>query len=142
MSPDAPGLEVNAIDPPLARPHLKGVRNQAIMTIVVATLSLVAGGLPAAGSALFGAGVAWVTTSYASSRARVPERSASAALQRVLVGEFIKVLGTIALFAAATRVPHVVWPALLCGYATALVVSWLPSMTAPNVNGNVTRGRE
>ena len=139
MSPDAQGLEVKAIDPPSARPNFGGVRGQAVVTIVVAGLSLLVGGLPAAGSALFGAGVAWVTTFYASNRARVREHSVGAALQRVLLGEFIKVLGTIALFAAATRVPHVVWPALLCGYAAALVVSWIPSMTGADA-GQVTRG--
>jgi F0F1-type ATP synthase assembly protein I len=104
------------------------VRVQALTTIAVAALSLIVGGWPAAGSALFGAGVAWVTTFYASSRARVPEYSAGAALRRVLVGEFIKVVATIALFAVAARVPHLVWPALLCGYAAALVASWLPWM--------------
>jgi F0F1-type ATP synthase assembly protein I len=139
VSPDAQGLEVNTIDPPPARPHLEGVRAQAITMIAVAALSLVAGGLPAVRSALFGAGIAWVTTYYASSRARVAEHSVGAALQRVLVGEFIKVIGTIALFAVATRLPHTVWPALLCGYVAALVVSWLPSMSG-TAGGQVTRG--
>ncbi len=130
MSPDAPGLEATAIDvPPVRSPWFSGMRSQAITTIAVAALSLVAGGRSAVGSALFGAAVAWVTTFYASHRARVPEHSVGAALQRVMVGEFIKVVATIALFAAATRVPHVVWPALLCGYAAVLVASWLPSMT-------------
>jgi F0F1-type ATP synthase assembly protein I len=76
-------------------------------------------------SALAGAAVAWVTTLYASSRALLPERSLTAALQRVMVGELVKVLATIALFAVAARVPHTVWPALLCAYAAALVASWL-----------------
>jgi F0F1-type ATP synthase assembly protein I len=104
------------------------VRAQAVTTVAVAALSLVAGGRPGVVSALFGAAVAWVTTLYASRRASVPEHTVGAALQRVMVGEFIKVLATIALFAAATRVPHLVWPALLCGYAAALVAFWLPSM--------------
>jgi len=106
---------------------------QAITITAVAALGAVAGGPRAAASALFGAGVAWVTTFYASRRAQVPEYTVGAALQRVLVGEFIKVLGTIGLFAAATRVPHLVWPALLCGYVAALVVSWLPAMTEARV---------
>jgi F0F1-type ATP synthase assembly protein I len=130
VSPDAPGLEVNAMDqPPAHRPLSAGVWAQVITTIAVVVLSLRFGGLPAAGSALYGAGVIWVTTLYASRRARVPERSVGAALQRVMVGEFIKVVGTIALFAVAARLPHMVWPALLCGFVAALVASWLPSMT-------------
>jgi ATP synthase protein I len=126
VSPDAPGVEVTAMEPPRARPAFDGVRVQAITTVAVVALCLMAGGRAAAGSVLFGAGVAWVTTFYASSRARVPEYSAGAALRRVLVGEFIKVLVTIALFAVAGRVPHMVWPALLCGYAAALMAYWLP----------------
>ena len=131
MSPDAPGPEVNAIVLPQAsKLALSSVRAQVITTLVVAALSLVAGGRPAVVSALFGVAVAWVTTLYASRRARVPEHSVGAALRRVMVGEFIKVLATIALFGVAARVPHMVWPALLCGYAAALVASWVPSMTA------------
>lgn len=105
-------------------------RVQAIAVIVVALLSLLAGGRAAALSALGGAAVAWVTTLYASRRASVPEKSLGAALQRVMIGEFIKVLSTIALFAAASRVPHVVWPALLAGYVAALAGFWLSFVTA------------
>jgi F0F1-type ATP synthase assembly protein I len=61
------------------------------------------------------------------SRARVPEHSVGAALQRAMVGELIKVVATIALFAAAARVPHLMWPAFLLGYAAALVACWIAS---------------
>ena len=105
-------------------------------TAVVAVLSPLAGGRQRSLSALFGAAVAWVTTLYASSRASVPEHTVGAALQRVMVGEFIKVLATIALFGVAARVPHMVWPALLCGYVAALVASWLPSMVSSGRNEN------
>ena len=128
MSPDAPGPEVSAIHLRHSRRLARGVRAQAITTLVVAALSLLIGGWRAVVSALFGAAVAWVTTLYASRRASVPERSVGAALQRVMVGEFIKVLATIALFGVASRVPHMVWPAMLCGYAAAMVASWLPHM--------------
>ena len=129
MSPDAPGLEVNAASPADARRLADNwwwVQAPAITG--VAGLSLLAGGRPALVSALGGAAVAWVTTLYASRRARVPEHTVGAALRRVMIGEFIKVFGTVVLFAAATRMPHVVWPALLCGYVTALVCCWLPAM--------------
>jgi F0F1-type ATP synthase assembly protein I len=120
-----------AIDLPQARRlALACVRAQALATLGVAAVSLVCGGGRAALSALGGGAVAWITTLYASSRAAVPEYSAVAALQRVMVGELIKVLSTIALFAVAARVPRVAWPALLCGYAAALVASWLPLMRA------------
>jgi F0F1-type ATP synthase assembly protein I len=103
---------------------------QVVVVITVALLSFMAGGRAAALSALGGAAVAWVTTLYASCRASVPERTAGAALQRVMIGEFIKVLSTIALFAAASRVPHVVWPALLGGYVAVLAAFWLSFVTA------------
>ena len=129
VSPDAPGLEVNASDTtPVRGSAVAGWRAQAFMIIAVVGVSLMAGGLAAGGSALFGAGVAWVTWFYASKRASVPERSAAAALSRVMVGEFIKVVGTIALFAVAARVPHMVWPAMLCGYVAALIATWLQWM--------------
>ena len=131
MSPDAPGLEVKAAGLPKVRRLADRCRwAQALTIIAVAGLSLWVGGLPAVVSALAGAAVAWVTTLYASRRASVPEYTVGAALRRVMVGEFIKVAATVALFAAATRIPHVVWPALLCGYAAALVTSWLPAMMA------------
>ena len=101
---------------------------QVVAALAVAALSFLIGGRNAAFSAVAGAAVAWVTTLYASSRAAVPERTVGAALQRVMIGEFIKVASTIALFAAAARVPHLVWPAFLCGYVAALVAYWLSMM--------------
>jgi F0F1-type ATP synthase assembly protein I len=125
----SPEPAVIAIDLPNARRlGLACVRAQAQATLGVAVVSLGWGGGRAALSALGGGAIAGVTTLYASRRAAVPEYSAGAALQRVMVGECIKVLSTIALFAAAARVPRVVWPALLCGYAAALVASWVPLM--------------
>ncbi len=118
-----------AINLPNARRlALACVRAQALATLFVAAVCLVAGGGRAALSALGGGAIAGVTSLYASSRAAVPEYSAGAALQRVMIGEFIKILSTIALFAVTARMPRVVWPALLCGYAAALVASWVPLM--------------
>lgn len=111
------------------------VRAQVLAIISVAAVSLICGGVRSALSAVGGGAVALVTTLYARSRAAVPEYSVGAALQRVMVGEFIKVLSTIALFAVAARVPRMVWPALLCGYALTLVASWLPLMRTAGGSG-------
>lgn len=81
-------------------------------------------------SVLGGASMVWSTNLYISARARVLERSVTAALSRVLVGELIKVICTIALFLIAARLPHVVWPALLFGYVAALIASWI-AVAAP-----------
>jgi F0F1-type ATP synthase assembly protein I len=131
-----------ATDLPQARRlALACVRAQALATLGVAAVSLVWGGGRAALSALGGGAVAWITTLYASSRAAVPEYSAGAALKRVMVGELIKVASTIALFAVAARVPRVAWPALLCGYAAALVASWLPLMRAADRGDGIEGAR-
>jgi F0F1-type ATP synthase assembly protein I len=53
------------------------------------------------------------------------------------VGELVKVAGTIALFAAAARVPHLVWPALLLGYAAALVACWMSSAAQARVQARM-----
>jgi F0F1-type ATP synthase assembly protein I len=86
----------------------------------------------AALSVLGGASMVWVTNLYIKSRARVTERTVAAALVQVLIGELIKVMGTVAMFAVAARVPHLVWPALLLGYVAALVASWV-TIAAPSV---------
>jgi F0F1-type ATP synthase assembly protein I len=108
----------------LRRLSARGLLCQAGVGAMVALVAAVWGRY-AGWSALGGAAVAWVTNLYMYSRALVLERSLGAALQRVLVGELIKVAATIALFVAAARMPHVVWPALLGGYAAARVASWL-----------------
>jgi len=95
-------------------------------------LTAVLWGRYAALSVLGGASMVWVTNLYIRSRARVTERTVTAALVQVLIGELIKVIGTIAMFAVAARVPHLVWPALLFGYVAALVASWV-SAAVPSV---------
>ena len=117
---------MTAIDLPQARQMALGsVPGQAAAIAALVTLAAAFQGRYAALSVLGGAFMVWVTNLYIQNRARVPERSVTAALQRVMVGELIKVIGTIAMFATAARVPHVVWPALLLGYAVALVASWV-----------------
>jgi F0F1-type ATP synthase assembly protein I len=101
-----------------------GLLHQATVGALAAVVAIVFGRY-AGLSMLGGASMVWVTNLYIRSRARVVERTAAAALQRVMIGELIKVIGTIALFATAARIPHVVWPALLFGFAAALVASWL-----------------
>jgi F0F1-type ATP synthase assembly protein I len=102
----------------------------AVAALVVVTAAV--WGRHAALSVLGGASIVWVTNLYISIRARVAERTLGAALQRVMVGELIKVIGTIALFMVAARVPHLVWPGLLCGFVIALVATWLAAAITAN----------
>jgi F0F1-type ATP synthase assembly protein I len=101
-----------------------GLLHQATVGALAIVVALIWGRY-AGLSMLGGASMVWVTDLYIRSRARVVERTVTAALQRVMIGELIKVIGTIALFATAARIPHVVWPALLFGFVAALVASWM-----------------
>jgi len=124
---------VTAIDLPQARRMALGiVPGPATAIVTLVGLAAAFQGRYAALSVLGGAFMVWLTNLYIRNRARVPERSVTAALQRVMIGELIKVVGTIAMFATAARVPHVVWPALLLGYAVALVASWVSAARAPS----------
>jgi len=80
-------------------------------------------------SALVGAGIGLVANFYMTRKALVPERTAPAALRRLIVGQIVKVLVTIGLFMAASRLPHVMWPALLGTYVATLLVFWLMPAT-------------
>ena len=119
---------MSAIDLPHARRLAYGVvLGQAGVTLMIALGLWAIAGRGAAFSALAGAAIALVTTAYSRRVALVPQRSLNAALGRVLTGELIKVLSTVILFVAATRVPRVVWWALLTGYAVALATGWWQS---------------
>ncbi|MBS0379216.1 MAG: ATP synthase subunit I [Proteobacteria bacterium] len=108
--------------------NTRAMRTQATVVALAILVWVIFG--PYAGlSVLGGASMVWVTHLYISSRARVVERSIAAALWRVMVGELIKVICTIALFMVAARIPHVVWPALLFGFVAALIATWVVAAT-------------
>jgi len=137
--PSSRNFQVTAIYLPQPRRLALGiVLGQAAAVAAAVTLAAAFQGRYAALSVLGGAFMVWVTNLYMRSRARVLERSVAAALQRVMIGELIKVIGTIAMFVIAARVPHTVWPALLIGYAVALVASWVSAASAPSA---ANRGR-
>jgi F0F1-type ATP synthase assembly protein I len=54
-----------------------------------------------------------------------PARAAGAALARLLLGQFVKVLLTIAMFIVVAQREDVVWPALMFGYIATMVVFWV-----------------
>ena len=116
---------MSAIALPGARRLTFGVVFGPAGVTMLAVLSVAAfGGWKALLASLAGAAIAWVTILYARRLALVPGRSLGGALGRVLIGESVKVISTIVLFAAAARVPHVSWPALLVGFAVSTVNSW------------------
>lgn len=98
---------------------------QVAVGIAVALVFSAPWGTYAGLSALVGAGIGVVANLYMARKALVPERTAPAALRRLIVGQVVKVAVTIGLFMAASRLPHIVWPALLVAYVVTLLVYWL-----------------
>jgi F0F1-type ATP synthase assembly protein I len=105
--------------------YSKALLWQAAVGISVALVFSAPWGPYAGISALVGAGIGVVANLYMTRKALVPERTAPAALRRLIVGQIVKVVVTIGLFMAASRLPHIVWPALLGAYVVTLLVFWL-----------------
>jgi F0F1-type ATP synthase assembly protein I len=105
--------------------YSKALLWQAAVGVSLALVFSAPWGLYAGVSALVGAGIGWVANLYMTRKALVPERTAPAALRRLIVGQAVKVVVTIGLFMAASRLPHVMWPALLGAYVVTLLVFWL-----------------
>jgi F0F1-type ATP synthase assembly protein I len=113
----------------LRLPFSKALLWQAAVGISLALVCGAPWGLYAGVSALVGAGIGLVANFYMTRKALVAEQTASAALRRLIVGQAVKVAVTIGLFMAASRLPHVVWPALLGTYLATQTVFWLmPAM--------------
>lgn len=113
----------------LRLPFSKALLWQAAVGISLALVCSAPWGRYAGVSALVGAGIGLVANFYMMRKALVTERTASVALRRLIVGQAVKVAVTIGLFMAASRLPHVVWPALLGTYLATQTVFWLmPAM--------------
>ncbi|MGB8693936.1 MAG: ATP synthase subunit I [Steroidobacteraceae bacterium] len=109
----------------LRLPFSKALLWQAAVGILLALICVAPWGRYAGVSALVGAGIGLVANYYMTRKALVAEQTASAALRRLIVGQAVKVAVTIGLFMAASRLPHIVWPALLGTYLVTLTVFWL-----------------
>ena len=98
---------------------------QAVVTLVLAGVITLAADAAAGGYTLVGGAIGWVANFYMSVAALRPARAAGAALARLLLGQFVKVLLTIAMFIAVAQRKNVVWPALMLGYIATMVVFWV-----------------
>ncbi len=105
--------------------YSKALLWQAAAGVSLALILSAPWGLYAGVSALLGAGIGLVANLYMTRKALLPERTAPAALRRLIVGQTVKVAVTIGLFMAASRLPHVMWPALLGTYVVTLLVFWV-----------------
>ncbi len=100
---------------------------QALMTLVIAALAAAVAGSHAALSALLG-GLACVVPNglFAWRLAWDARRPGGATVQGFVVGEFVKLVATVAiLFAAGRLYRDIVWPALIIGFVAVLKSYWL-----------------
>lgn len=83
-------------------------------------------------STLAGGLVGLIANLFMTLAALRPTQSAGLALGRLLVGQFVKVLLTVAMFVALAQRKDVVWPAVIAGYIATLMVFWaVPTLQGP-----------
>lgn len=111
-------------DPQARRLAVRILLWQAVITLVLAGLIALAANAAAGVYALTGGAMGWLANLYMSVAALRPTRVAGVALARLLVGQFVKVLLTIAMFVAVAQREGVVWPAVIAGYIATMVVFW------------------
>jgi ATP synthase protein I len=103
---------------------------QAAVTAVLATLCTLGWGARTGLSALAGGGIGVLANLFMTLSALRPSATAAGALGRLLVGQFMKVAVTAALFVLAARTGKVVWPAMLVAFVATLVVFWFVPVLA------------
>jgi ATP synthase protein I len=97
---------------------------QATTTVALAGACLVALGARQAASALAGGGIGLVANAVMTVFALRETRTAGGALVRMVVGQFVKVGLTVALFVIAARTGKVAWPPFLVAYVATLLAFW------------------
>ena len=97
---------------------------QAAVTVALAAICTIGWGTRSGLSALAGGGIGVLANVFMTLSALRPTASAGGALGRLMLGQFMKVAVTVALFVVAARTGQVVWPAMLAAYVATLVVFW------------------
>jgi len=97
---------------------------QAAVTVALAAICTIGWGARSGLSALAGGGIGVLANVFMTLSALRPTASAGGALGRLMLGQFMKVAVTVALFVVAARTGQVVWPAMLAAYVATLVVFW------------------
>lgn len=97
---------------------------QAATTIVIAALCALIGGRISALSALAGGAIGLIANALMSLIVLRSQPGATAALGRLVIGQFVKVVITVGLLLIVARGGWVHWPSLLGAYATTLLVYW------------------
>lgn len=105
---------------------------QFLVTLGLAALVAAAVDGASGRSALVGGLIGLIANLFMTLAALRPTQNAGLALGRLLVGQFVKVLLTVAMFFAVAQRKDVVWPALIGGYIATLLVFWaVPVLQGP-----------
>jgi F0F1-type ATP synthase assembly protein I len=132
-------------DPDTRRLAVRILLWQAGVTVALAALCVAAAGLRAAVSALAGGAIGVIANLYMTLAALRPVGHAGLALGRIYVGQFVKLLLTVAMFYAVARAPWVSWPAVIGAYIATMVAFWVVPVLAgprlpPRSKGNGGQG--
>jgi len=112
-------------DPDSRRVAARILLLQAIATIILAAACYGALGPRHAASALAGGAIGLVANAVMTVFALRETRTAGGALARLVIGQFVKVGLTVALFVIAARTGKVAWPPFLVGYVVTLLAFWV-----------------
>jgi F0F1-type ATP synthase assembly protein I len=111
-------------DPDSRRVAARILLLQASVTIGLAAACYGALGRRHAASLLAGGAIGLVANAVMTVFALRETRTAGGALVRLVVGQFVKVGLTVALFVIAARTGKVAWPPFLVGYVATLLAFW------------------
>lgn len=107
---------------------------QVAVTLAAAALCYAAWGSRPGGSALAGGSIGVIANLYMTFASLRQGGGAVLVLSRFLIGQFVKVGLTVAMFIIVARTGKAVWPPLIATYVATLVVFWaVPAMAAPRL---------
>jgi F0F1-type ATP synthase assembly protein I len=107
---------------------------QAAVTIAAAALCYGVWGARHGASALAGGSIGVIANLYMTLAALRQGGGAGVVLGRILIGQFVKIALTVAMFVAVARTGKAAWPPLIATYVATLVVFWaVPAMAAPRL---------
>lgn len=104
------------------------------MTVALAAVCYGLWGARYGASALAGGSIGCIANLYMTLTALRPGGGAGLVLGRVLLGQFVKVVLTVAMFIAVARTGKAAWPPVIATYVATLVVFWVvPAMAGPRL---------
>jgi len=107
---------------------------QVAVTVALAALCYGVWGVRHGASALAGGSIGFIANLYMTLTALRPGGGAGLVLSRVLLGQFVKVALTVAMFVALARTGRAVWPPVIATYVATLVVFWVvPVLAGPRL---------